>query len=65
MEGKTLVVKRIHVTYHLVVDEDADRAVIERGHAFHAERCPVYRSIHPQITVTTALRLVPAGGAAA
>lgn len=52
------MVKRIHVTYRLEVDPDADRAAIERVHGFHADFCPVARSISPQITVTTALELV-------
>jgi hypothetical protein len=39
------VLKRIHVTYRLTIRPDADREGIERVHGFHAERCPVYRSI--------------------
>ncbi len=41
-----LVVRRIHVTYQLVVDEldEEKRATIERVLGFHAERCPVART---------------------
>ncbi len=52
-----LVVKRVNVTYHLKVDADVDRDAIDRVMAVHAESCPVYRSIHPQIEVSTALEV--------
>ena len=63
-----LVVKRIHVTYHLVVDEtviadEAKRALIDRVLGFHAERCPVARTIGGCVDITTSLELatLPAG----
>jgi hypothetical protein len=31
------------------------RETAERVHGFFAQSCPVYRSIHPQINVTTEL----------
>jgi uncharacterized OsmC-like protein len=40
------------------VDEDADRDAIERVHGFHAEHCPVARSIQGAIEVTTSYDLV-------
>ena len=52
-----LVLKRIHVTYHLQVDDDADREVVDRALRVHADSCPVYRSLHPQIQISTALEL--------
>ena len=55
-----LVLKRIHVTYHLRVDDDADREVVDRALRVHADSCPVYRSLHPQIQISTALELSPA-----
>ena len=58
LEGKTLVLKRIHVRYRLQVDAGTDRDAVERVHGFHAQRCPVFRSLHPQIECTTALELV-------
>jgi uncharacterized OsmC-like protein len=55
-------VKRIHVTYHLVVDEvviadEAKRAAIDRVLGFHAERCPVARTIGGCVDITTSLEL--------
>jgi uncharacterized OsmC-like protein len=60
------VVKRIHVTYHLVVDEvviadEAKRAAIDRVLGFHAERCPVARTIGGCVDITTSLELTTLG----
>ncbi|MFQ5718539.1 MAG: OsmC family protein [Acidobacteriota bacterium] len=52
-----LIIKRIHVAYHLQVAPDADRAVIDRVMGMHADHCPVYRSLHPQIQITTSLEI--------
>jgi uncharacterized OsmC-like protein len=53
-EGKVLVIKRIRVTYHLETPlEDKDK--VDRAYSVHAESCPVYRSIHRAIEVTTEL----------
>jgi uncharacterized OsmC-like protein len=54
------VLKRVHVRYELHVDDDADRAKIDRAHAIHADHCPVARSIRGAIAVTTELKLTPA-----
>ncbi len=53
-----LVIKRIATTYHLAVGPDADRETIERVLGFHADYCPVARSIRDAIEVTTALEYV-------
>jgi len=54
-----IVIKRIHVTYHLKAGE-AHRETVERVHGFHAEKCPVYRSIREAIDITTEYDLEPA-----
>jgi uncharacterized OsmC-like protein len=56
------VVKRIHVTYRLAVDEavitdEKKRAAIDRVLGFHAERCPVARTIGGCVDITTNLEL--------
>jgi uncharacterized OsmC-like protein len=56
------VVRRIHVTYHLVVDQavvadQRQRAAIERVLGFHADRCPVARTIGGCVAITTRLDL--------
>jgi uncharacterized OsmC-like protein len=53
-----LVVRRIHVTYRLAADE-AQRATIERVLGFHAERCPVARTIGGCVAISTSLQLQP------
>jgi uncharacterized OsmC-like protein len=57
-EDGVLVVKRIHIRYRLRVDADADRAKIQRAFETHPAKCPVYRSISPQIGITTELEIV-------
>jgi len=57
LDGKVLVVKRIHVTYRLVADLE-QRATIERVLGFHADRCPVARTIGGCVDITSAVELV-------
>ena len=51
-----LVVRRIHVTYRLMADE-AQRETIERVLDFHADRCPVARTIGGCVAISTRLEL--------
>ena len=51
-----LVIKRIHVVYTLKT-EDANRDTAVRVHEFHADFCPVARSIGGCIDITTEYRL--------
>ena len=37
------------------------RATAERAHGFFAQSCPIYRSLHPQIGITTELVFESAG----
>ncbi len=54
-EGKVLVVKRIHVVHHLRAAPE-HREVVERVHGFHAEYCPVARTLRGCVEITTELR---------
>jgi organic hydroperoxide reductase OsmC/OhrA len=54
LEGSVLVIKRIRVRMSLECAAE-QRETAQRVHGFYAESCPVYRSIHPQINVTTEL----------
>lgn len=58
MEGGVLVLKRIHVRYLLTVDDGVDLAVVERVHGFHADKCPVARSIGDAVAISTELATV-------
>ena len=54
LDGKVLVIKRIHVTYKGVrLADDDQRAAAERVLGFHADSCPVARSLKGAIDVTT------------
>jgi len=51
-----LVIKRIHVTYHLKVDKDK-RETAEKVHGFHADYCPVARTISGCVDISTELQM--------
>lgn len=53
-----LVIRRIHAAYRLTVGAEADRETIERVHDFHAEKCPVARSIRGSIDITSDVEVV-------
>jgi uncharacterized OsmC-like protein len=55
LEGKTLVVKRIHVTYQGLTVAEEDREKVERVLAVHQDACPVARSLKGAIEITTSL----------
>ncbi|HEY2547042.1 MAG TPA: OsmC family protein [Candidatus Acidoferrum sp.] len=52
MEEGVLVIRRIHVTMHLVAPEET-RSTVERTHDLYAMRCPLYRTLHHAIQVTS------------
>lgn len=54
------MIKRIHVTYHLTLDPDADREKVQRAFEHHMPRCPVFRSIGSAIEITTSLDILEA-----
>jgi organic hydroperoxide reductase OsmC/OhrA len=53
-EENVLVIRRIHVTYHLKVAPE-QRETAERVHGFHAGYCPVARTIRDCVDITTTL----------
>ena len=55
-EDKVLVIKRIHVTYHLKTAAE-NRETAERVHGFHADYCPVARTIRGCVDITTSLEI--------
>jgi uncharacterized OsmC-like protein len=58
-EDGVLVIRRIHVTLRLAAAEDA-RETVERVHGMYAMRCPLYRTLHTAIALTSSVILVPA-----
>jgi len=57
-EEGVLVIRRIHVAMQLVAPEQS-REVVERVHGIYAMRCPLYRTLHNTIELTSSYALVP------
>ena len=53
LDGKVLVIKRIHVSYTGVVVPEEQQATADRALASHHRSCPVTRSIEAGIELTT------------
>jgi uncharacterized OsmC-like protein len=58
-EDGVLVIRRIHVAMHLAAPESA-RETVERTHGVYAMRCPLYRTLHKTIQLTSSYELVSA-----
>ena len=56
-EEGVLVIRRIHVTMHLLASEEK-RQTVERVHGIYAMRCPLYRTLHNAIQLTSSYELV-------
>jgi uncharacterized OsmC-like protein len=56
-EEGVLVIRRIHVAMRLVAPASV-RDTVERVHGIYAMRCPLYRSLHACIDVTSSFELV-------
>jgi len=56
-EEGVLVIRRIHVAMQLVAPEQA-RETVERVHDIYAMRCPLYRTLHNAIQLSSSYTLV-------
>jgi uncharacterized OsmC-like protein len=52
-----LVIRRIYVEMKLVAPEQS-REVVERVHGIYAMRCPLYRTLHNVIQLTSSYTLI-------
>ena len=60
-EENVLVIRRIHVAMRLMAPQDV-KDTVERVHGIYAMRCPLYRTFHNTIQLTSSFELVtPAG----
>jgi len=59
-EDGVLVIRRIHVNMRLAAP-DAVRETVERVHGVYAMRCPLYRTLHGAIALTSSFQLTTAG----
>ena len=60
-EDGVLVIRRIHVAMRLNAPEDM-RETIERVHGMYAMRCPLYRTLHNAIQLSSSYELVSSAG---
>jgi uncharacterized OsmC-like protein len=58
-EDGVLVIRRIHVAMKLVAPEQS-RPTVERVHQIYAMNCPLYRTLHNAIQLTSSYEIVPA-----
>ena len=58
-EDGVLVIRRIHVSMRLIAPE-TNRETIERVHGFYAMRCPLYRTLHSAMQLSSSYTLVAA-----
>jgi len=56
-EEGVLVIRRIHVAMRLVAPENA-RDRVQRVHEMYAMRCPLFRTLHQAIQLTSSWTLV-------
>src|ERR1700747_2424230 len=56
-EEGVLVIRRIHVAMQLAAPEGS-RETVERVHGVYAMRCPLYRTLHKAIQLTSSFELV-------
>ncbi len=57
LEGKVLVLRRIHVRLELRAAPE-HREIAQRVHGFYADACPLYRSLGAAIAITSELAWV-------
>ncbi|PYR22309.1 MAG: hypothetical protein DMF98_20515 [Acidobacteria bacterium] len=55
-EDGVLVIRRIHVRFTLAAPESV-RETVDRVHGMYAMRCPLYRTLHTAITLTSSVQL--------
>jgi len=56
-EEGVLVIRRIHVALRLAAPEGA-RETVERVHGMYAMRCPLYRTLHDAIQISSTIELI-------
>ena len=61
-EEGVLVIRRIHVAMRLVAPENV-KETAEHVHGIYAMRCPLYRTLHKAIQLTSSYELVAPSGA--
>jgi uncharacterized OsmC-like protein len=63
-EEGVLVIRRIHVAMRLVASQ-SEKETVERVHSIYAMRCPLYRTLHKTIQLTSSFELAMPEGSSA
>ena len=61
-EEGVLVIRRIHVAMRLLASDDA-KGTVERTHGLYAMHCPLYRTLHNAIQLTSSIEIIPPSAA--
>jgi uncharacterized OsmC-like protein len=61
-EDGVLVIRRIHVAMRLVASEDV-KETVDRVHGLYAMNCPLYRTLHKAMQLTSSFEVVAPGAA--
>ena len=56
-EDGVLVIRRIHVAMRLIAPENA-REIVDRVHGIYAMRCPLYRTLHRAIALSSSVEML-------
>jgi uncharacterized OsmC-like protein len=56
-EEGVLVIRRIHVAMRLAASQDF-RPTVDRVHGVYAMRCPLYRTLHHAIALSSSVELI-------
>jgi uncharacterized OsmC-like protein len=59
-EENVLIIRRIHVAMRLIAPQDV-KDTVERVHGMYAMRCPLYRTFHKTLQLTSSFELVTPG----
>jgi hypothetical protein len=63
-EDGILVIRRVHVAMRLVAGETPElKQTVERVHGLYAMNCPLYRTLHKAIQLTSSVVIVAASAA--
>lgn len=55
-EDGVLVIRRIHVAMHVAAPQET-KSTVERVHEVYAMHCPLYRTLHKAIQLTSSFEL--------
>jgi len=55
-EDGVLVIRRVHVSFRLAAPDNV-REIVDRVHGLYAMQCPLYRTLHTAIALTSSVEL--------